>query len=77
MIDAGLRDVTTRVRQILATSPHTELRRLQVEQHGNRFFLRGHVGSFYAKQMAQEAVRGAVRGLRLVNNVSVDNASVD
>lgn len=72
MIDAGLRDVTARVRQILAASPHSELRRLQVEQHGNRFFLRGNVGSFYAKQMAQESVRCAVRGLRLVNNVSVD-----
>jgi osmotically-inducible protein OsmY len=72
MIDAGLRDVTARVRQILAASPHTELRGLQVEQHGNRFFLRGNVGTFYAKQMAQETVRCAVRGLRLVNNVSVD-----
>ncbi|MGN6134878.1 MAG: BON domain-containing protein [Aureliella sp.] len=72
MIDAGMRDVTTRVRQILAASPHTELRCLEVEQRGNRFFLRGNVGSFYAKQMAQESVRGAVRGLRLINNVSVD-----
>lgn len=72
MIDAGMRDVTARVRQILAASDHTELRCLQVEQCGNRFFLRGKVGSFYAKQMAQEAVRGAVRGLRLVNNVAVD-----
>lgn len=72
MINAGMRDVTDRVRQILADSPHTELRCLQVEQLGNRFFIRGKVGSFYAKQMAQETVRGAVRGLRLVNNVSVD-----
>lgn len=72
MIDAGMRDVTAHVRQILSTSPHTELRCLQVEQHGNSFFLQGNVGSFYVKQMAQEAVRGAVRGLRLVNNVSVD-----
>jgi len=72
MINAGMRDVTDRVRQILADSPHTELRCLQVEQSGNRFFIHGKVGSFYAKQMAQGTVRGAVRGLRLVNNVSVD-----
>lgn len=72
MIDAGMRDVTERVRQILESSPHTELRSLQVEQRGNRFFLRGKVGSFYIKQLAQESVRGAVRGLRLVNNVLVD-----
>lgn len=72
MINAGVRDVTARVRQILADSPHTELRCLQVEQTGNCFFIRGKVGSFYAKQMAQETVRCAVRGLRLVNNVSVD-----
>jgi osmotically-inducible protein OsmY len=72
MIDAGMRDVTERVRQILDSSPHTELRGVQVEQRGNRFFLRGKVSSFYAKQLAQESVRMAVRGLRLVNNVSVD-----
>ncbi|MCC6512129.1 MAG: BON domain-containing protein [Pirellulaceae bacterium] len=72
MIDAGMRDVTARVQQILAASPLAELRNIQVEQHGNRFFLRGKVRTFYAKQMAQEAVRCAVRGLRLVNNVSVD-----
>lgn len=72
MIDAGMRDVTARVRQILADSPMAELRSIQVEQRGNRCFLRGKVGSFYAKQMAQESVRCAVRGLRLINNVAVD-----
>lgn len=72
MIDAGKRDVTAHVRQILAASPEAELRSLQVEQRGNRFFLQGKVGSFYAKQMAQESVRRAVRGLQLINNVLVD-----
>lgn len=72
MIDAGKRDVTARVRQILDDSPHCELRQLQVEQRGDWFYLRGNVGTFYAKQMAQEAVRRATRGLRLVNNVCVD-----
>ncbi len=62
MIDAGMRDVTARVRQILADSPITELRTIQVEQRGNRCFLRGKVRSFYAKQMAQESIRCALRG---------------
>ena len=77
MIDAGMRDVTARVREILADSPHSELRLLQVEQRGKSFYLRGSVGSYYAKQMAQETVRRATRGLRLVNNVLVDEICSD
>lgn len=72
MIQSATRDVTVRVRQSLADSPHTELRALRVEQHGNRCILQGKVGSYYAKQMAQETVRPFVRGLRLINSISVD-----
>ncbi len=72
MIDAGVRDVTARARQMLDESPHSELRSLQVEQRGNRVFIRGRVPTFYAKQMAQEAVRNVVRGLQVINNVSVE-----
>ncbi|MFO1063601.1 MAG: BON domain-containing protein [Pirellulales bacterium] len=72
MIQAAVRDVTVRVKQSLADSHLVELRSLRVEQHGNRCILQGRVGSFYAKQMAQETVRPFVRGLRLVNAVAVD-----
>jgi hypothetical protein len=39
---------------------------------GNKVMLAGNVRSFYAKQMAQETIRGAARGLHIVNEVSVD-----
>jgi osmotically-inducible protein OsmY len=72
MIQSTARELTARIRQSLADSPLCELRLLRVEQHGNRCILHGHVRSFYAKQMAQETVRPFMRGLKLVNAVSVD-----
>ena len=72
MIDSGVRDVTKRVRKILATSPLPEIRHIQVEQDGDRLYLHGRVPTFYAKQMAQEAVRQSVRGMQLVNDIDVD-----
>lgn len=72
MIDSGVRDVTKRVRKILASSPISELRQIHVEQLGDRLFLKGRVPTFYAKQMAQEAVRQVVRGIHLVNDLAVD-----
>lgn len=72
MIDAGIRDVTGRLRVLLLESPIAELRRVSVEQDGDRVLLAGRVRSFYAKQMAQETIRGAARGLHIVNELKVD-----
>lgn len=72
MIDSGLRDITGRIKHLLAGSPIAEVRRIQVEQEGDRVLLQGRVRSFYAKQMAQETIRSATRGLHIVNSVSVD-----
>jgi hypothetical protein len=72
MIDAGFNDVTGRIRLLLSESPIAELRTLKVAQDGDRVTLEGRVGSFYAKQMAQETIRGAVRGLQIVNSVNVE-----
>jgi hypothetical protein len=72
MIDAGFNDVTGRIRLLLSESPIAELRKLRVEQDGDRVFLEGQVRSFYAKQMAQETIRGATRGLHIINSVNVD-----
>lgn len=72
MIDSGIRDITGRLRVLLAESPIAEIRRLRVQQDGDRVHLAGNVRTFYAKQMAQETIRGASRGLHIVNDVKVD-----
>lgn len=72
MIDSGFRDVTGRVKHLLAASPIADLRHLKVVQQGDQVLLQGRVRTFYAKQMAQETVRRAIHGLQLVNSVSVD-----
>lgn len=73
MIDSGIRDITGRLRALLSESPIADIRRVRVEQDGDRVFLAGRVRTFYAKQMAQETIRGAVRGLYIVNDVKVDS----
>lgn len=72
MIDTTFRDVTGRIKVLLSESPIAEVRRIRVEQDGDRLFLQGRVGSFYAKQMAQETIRSASRGLHIINSVNVD-----
>ncbi|MEM8733059.1 MAG: BON domain-containing protein [Planctomycetota bacterium] len=72
MIDSGQRDVTGRLRILLSESPIAEIRRVKVEQQGDRVLLQGRVRSFYAKQMAQETVREAAGKLHIVNTVSVE-----
>ena len=72
MIDSGYRDITGRIRHLLAESPIAEVRRIRVEQQGDQVFLQGRVRSFYAKQMAQETIRRATGNLQIVNSVSVD-----
>lgn len=72
MIDTGHRDLTSRIRHLLAESPIAEIRRIHVEQDGDRVLLHGRVRTFYAKQMAQETVRRAKCGLHIVNSVDVD-----
>jgi len=48
-----------------------ELRRLAVETSEEVVILSGRVSSFYLKQMAQESVKPAVAGRKLVNRVEV------
>ncbi len=72
MIDSGFRDVTGRIRILLAESPIAEVRRVRVEQQGDQVFLQGRVRTFYAKQMAQETIRRAAGDLQIVNSVNVE-----
>lgn len=72
MLNSALHDVTGRIRHLLASSPIAEVRRLHVEQEGDRVMLHGRVRTFYAKQMAQETARRAGKDLHIVNSVDVD-----
>jgi len=56
---------------LLRKCAFTELRRLKVIENGADVILAGVVRSYYLKQMAQETVRPALAGRRLLNRVVV------
>lgn len=64
MIDIPLDD---RVFTALEQNPHTARRNLRFETNQGRVTLRGVVGTYFQKQMAQEAVR-YVEGVAEVSN---------
>ncbi|QDT36397.1 BON domain-containing protein [Stratiformator vulcanicus] len=63
-----LRDL---VQSTLERNPHLARRRLRVDQTDDRLVLSGNVDSFYHKQVAQESIRAASGGLRIVNDLTV------
>ena len=69
-MSAGLKALE-RARVALTHSPILALRELDVQQSGESLIIRGHVSSFYQKQMAQEAVRSVCRDVELLNTVAV------
>jgi hypothetical protein len=52
--------------------PVGPLRRLRVEEYGNEVVLTGTLGSFYHKQLAQEALMPLLAGRRLHNRIEVE-----
>ena len=56
-----------RVDNALVTNPYLTGRTLRFETDGGRITLRGHVGTWYQKQMAQELIR-RVEGVELIDN---------
>jgi len=75
MIDSGFQDVLGQAKKMLNESPFHALRMLNVQQLGEQVLLEGQVDSFFLKQLAQETVRSATRGIEMVNNVSVGQSS--
>ena len=71
MIDSGFQDVLGHAKKMLNESPFPALRELNVEQLGEHVLLKGRVSSFFLKQLAQETVRSATRGIEMVNDVAV------
>ena len=55
------------VHAALKDNPHLGRRRLRLEADEGRVVLRGVVGSYFQKQMAQEAVRN-VQGVQEIEN---------
>lgn len=66
--------LTQEAQAALRTSPFYDLRELKIEElDDQRLVIRGMVGSFYHKQLAQEVVLGLAkpRSYRVVNAVEV------
>ena len=61
-----------RARVALMHSPIPAVRDLDVEQAGDSLVISGRVGSFYQKQMAQEAIRAVCDDIELLNTVAVE-----
>jgi osmotically-inducible protein OsmY len=66
MIDSKL-PLESRVDTAISTNPYLTGRRLQSETRQGRVVLRGIVGTFFQKQMAQEAVR-RIDGVTEIDN---------
>ncbi len=56
---------------LLTASSQPELRRLRVTESDAEVVITGRVSSYYLKQLAQEALRPAVFGRKLLNRVEV------
>jgi osmotically-inducible protein OsmY len=62
-----------RIHEALITSPHVPSRRqLRVEAADGHVVLQGNVGSFFEKQMAQEAIRRVDGVERIENRLEVN-----
>ena len=69
---AELLEVQEKVMQLMQHSPIASLRNVTCEIHGDGLVLRGHVESFYVKQMAQEAIRRVDHRCAIFNMLSVE-----
>ncbi len=63
-IDDGLQE---QVHTAISKSPFLTQRKLRYETHNGRVTLLGKVGSYYQKQMAQEALR-TIEGVEEIDN---------
>ena len=62
-----LATLTEKVSSAIETNPYLSGRKLRFEAQEGRITLQGTVGSFYQKQMAQEALR-RIDGVREIEN---------
>jgi hypothetical protein len=67
-------EVALMARGSLEQSPYWSIRRVSCEYRHGLLFLRGRLGSFYHKQLAQEAVSDVKGVLQVVNEIEVVEA---
>lgn len=60
--------LSEQIHSALSTNPHVPSRRVRIEAANGRVVLTGSVGSFFQKQMAQEAIR-RIDGVQLIDNL--------
>ncbi len=70
-MDVKFSEELLRAQQALRLCPIYGLRKLLVEQTGDGLLISGRVSTFYQKQQAQEIVRAAAEGCRVVNSIEV------
>ena len=68
-------NVTEAARVLLQRSPYVPLRSITCEICEGALVLRGQVGSFYVKQLAQETVRTVANVIAIINSVEVIQAA--
>jgi len=68
---AMLLESPPRAAMLMRDNPVNDLRRLDVAESDAEIVISGIVSSYYLKQMAQEAIRPALSGRRLRNQVIV------
>ena len=73
MLGNAQEDSVRRARAALLASPVPALRDLKVDAFAEKLIISGSVHCFYHKQLAQEVIRNAVDGIRVVNAVSVED----
>jgi osmotically-inducible protein OsmY len=60
--------LSDRIHSALSTNPYVPSRQVHIEAANGRVVLKGNVGSFFQKQMAQEAIR-RIDGVQLIDNL--------
>ncbi len=63
--------VAATVKARIAHHPHLKTQRIWCEFDGETLFLRGHVPSFFFKQLAQQAIVGLDSVRQVVNEIEV------
>jgi osmotically-inducible protein OsmY len=62
------RPLADQIFEALTTNPHVPCQNVRIETANGRVVLKGHVTTFFQKQMAQEAVR-RVDGVEQIENL--------
>lgn len=71
MIQVKSQPLSQQASTMLANSSVRELREIRVDEDDETLELSGQVRSYYHKQLAQETIRSAAMGRRLINRLKV------